>query len=79
MTERERERRQRQRQQSLEEQSEKPRSRKVWGLRNIGLKIGRTEEQTAYLVKIGALKNAVTKVGGQWVGDEDRLEQVTTA
>jgi hypothetical protein len=78
MTERERVRRERQRQQSLQEQSEK-RSRKIWGLRNIGLKIDRTEEQTAYLVKTGALGNAVTKVGGQWVGDEDRLEAVTTA
>jgi hypothetical protein len=59
-------------------QSEK-RSRKIWGLRNIGRKIDRTEEQTAHLVKTGALKGAVKKVGGQWVGDEDRLEAVTTA
>jgi hypothetical protein len=49
----------------------------VWGLRNIGRIINRSEEQAAHLVKTGALGDAVKKVGGLWVGHVRQLQNLT--
>jgi hypothetical protein len=50
--------------------------RLAWGAAEIGKKINRSAEQTRYLLRSGALGDAVKKVGHRtWVGDCDRLEQ----
>ena len=58
---------------SEDQKKSAPPSDVVWGLDNIGAVINRTGEQTAYLAKSGQLGDAVTKLGGQWVGIRRRL------
>ena len=48
----------------------------VWGAAAIGEDINRTTEQTRYLLRTGALGDAVRKVGHRtWVGNRRKLKQ----
>ncbi len=50
----------------------------VWGARNIGLVIGRSEIATYYLLEKGALNGAVKKVNGRWCGRPSKLREAVS-
>jgi hypothetical protein len=50
----------------------------IWGARNIGLVIGRSQAATYYLLESGALGNAVKKVNGRWCGRPSKLREAVS-
>jgi hypothetical protein len=57
---------------SREMQDTKPRSRQLWGCKEIGKPIDRSEQQTRYLLETGRIKSA-KKIGHQWTVNERAL------
>ena len=51
-----------------------PLGRQLWGAKNIGFAINRTERQTVHLLGRGAIKSA-KKVAGRWTASESALRR----